>query len=215
MQWLTRRKRFPTDVWYDTDITVLWHALFSVLIISWRRYHAVFYIHKTCNQRTKPKQQTVIIYFKQRQQDTCAFSSLDQTVPKNIHHSWFKGTTLCATSDRNEKVWPFHLPIFQHCTQEMVHFLVTVFHVRFDTDILNTSFPAATRRCFHHNMTYDITCGSFVIICAKWTEWMTDIPFSFDVCHCARNGSKTVKATNFKFDKHVSKDSPDSPDTTP
>ena len=45
---------------------------------------------------------------------------------------------------------------------------------------------------------------------AKWTEWMAEILFSFDVCVCVcvqQTGQsdqfKMVKATNFKFDTHV------------
>jgi len=65
-----------------------------------------------------------------------------------------------------------------------------------------------------------------IVISAKWTKWMAEIMRSFDVCLCvcvcvcvrARSGrswelnansSKTVKATNFKFDAHVTRDSPD------
>ena len=57
-----------------------------------------------------------------------------------------------------------------------------------------------------------------VIISAKWTEWMAEILFSFDVCVSVRSGrswelnansSKTVKATDFKFDARVPRDSPD------
>ena len=53
----------------------------------------------------------------------------------------------------------------------------------------------------------------------KWMEWMAEILFSFhvrlDVCVCLcaaalnANTSKTVKATDFKFDAHVPRDSPD------
>jgi len=57
-----------------------------------------------------------------------------------------------------------------------------------------------------------------LIIPAKWTEWMAKILFTFDVCVrlclCVRarrpvwalnaNSSKTAKATDFKFNKHVS-----------
>ena len=60
----------------------------------------------------------------------------------------------------------------------------------------------------------------YIFISAKWTEWMMEILFSFDVCMCVcmsvyaqRTGQsdqfKTVKATNFKFHVHVSRDSPD------
>ena len=56
-----------------------------------------------------------------------------------------------------------------------------------------------------------------VTISAKWTEWMAKILFSFDVrlsvsVHSGLlNGysSKTVITTEFKFDVHVSGDSPD------
>jgi len=53
-----------------------------------------------------------------------------------------------------------------------------------------------------------------LVISAKWTEWMADLLLPFDVCVCARARSGpvnqtnlTVKATDFKFDKHVSRDS--------
>jgi len=62
------------------------------------------------------------------------------------------------------------------------------------------------------------------IISTKWTKWMAEIMFSFDVCAsvclcvcvCAvdrwklnANSSKTVKATDFKFDTRVPRDSSD------
>jgi len=62
----------------------------------------------------------------------------------------------------------------------------------------------------------------FIIISAKWTKWMAEIMRSFDVCLfvclCVRSGrswelnaysSKTVKATDFKFDTSLPRDSPD------
>jgi len=57
----------------------------------------------------------------------------------------------------------------------------------------------------------------FVVLCQMNGVNGEDILFSFDVCVCAqRTGQshqfKTVKATDFKFDVHVSRDSPD---TTP
>ena len=57
-----------------------------------------------------------------------------------------------------------------------------------------------------------------LIISAKWTKRMAEIMCSFDVCLCVRSGrswelnankSKTVKAMDLKFDKSVSRDSPD------
>jgi len=64
--------------------------------------------------------------------------------------------------------------------------------------------------------------GDPLIISAKWTKWMAEIMRSFDecvfVCLCVRSGrswglnansSKTVKATDFKFDKGIPSDSPD------
>jgi len=65
-----------------------------------------------------------------------------------------------------------------------------------------------------------------IFISAKWTKWMAEILCSFDVCACVcvsvclsvrsgrswelnANSSKTVKATDFKFDTRVPRDSPD------
>jgi len=64
-----------------------------------------------------------------------------------------------------------------------------------------------------------------IIISAKWTKWMAEIMRSFDVCLfvclsvCVRaaagqwelnaNSSKTVKATDLKFDTLVPRESPD------
>ena len=59
-----------------------------------------------------------------------------------------------------------------------------------------------------------------IFVSAKWTEWMADIMCSFDMClsvclsACAQQTGqsdqfKTVKATDFKFDMHVSRDSLD------
>jgi len=57
-----------------------------------------------------------------------------------------------------------------------------------------------------------------IIISAKWTKWMAENFCSMCVCLsvCARSGPvnqtdqfKTVKATDFKFDVHVPRDSPD------
>jgi len=65
------------------------------------------------------------------------------------------------------------------------------------------------------NMSPVLCC---IFISAKWTEWMAEILFSFDVCLSVRSGqswesnansSKTVKATDFKFDTRVPRDSPD------
>jgi len=64
-----------------------------------------------------------------------------------------------------------------------------------------------------------------IIISAKWTKWMAEIMRSFVfvclcVCVCVRarsrrswelndNSSKTVRATDFKFDTSLPRDSPD------
>ena len=60
-----------------------------------------------------------------------------------------------------------------------------------------------------------------IIISAKWTKWTAEIMRSLDVsvCVCAlrsgrswelnANSSKTVKATDFKFDTSLPRDSPD------
>ena len=73
--------------------------------------------------------------------------------------------------------------------------------------------------------------ATIIIISAKWTKWMAEIMCSFNECLCFclcvrsgpvnqtslkwelnANSSKTVKATDFKFDTHVPRDSLD---TTP
>ena len=61
-----------------------------------------------------------------------------------------------------------------------------------------------------------------MIISAKWTKWIAEILFSFDVVPsvclsvCSQRAGqsdqfKTVKATDFEFDTGVSMDSPDRP----
>ena len=65
-------------------------------------------------------------------------------------------------------------------------------------------------------MIYYILLSIIITISAKWTKWMAEILFSFDVCLsvCAqRTGQsdqyKTAKAMVFKFDVHVPSVSPD------
>jgi len=57
-----------------------------------------------------------------------------------------------------------------------------------------------------------------LVISAKWTKWVVEIMCSFDVCLsvflsvCPRSGpvnQTSLKSKDFKFDKHVSRDSPD------
>jgi len=76
-----------------------------------------------------------------------------------------------------------------------------------------------------HNVTVKDSPMSFsIFISAKWTKWMAEIMCSFDVCVCLSvclcvrsgrswelnaNNSKTVKATDVKFDTRVRRDSPD------
>ena len=71
----------------------------------------------------------------------------------------------------------------------------------------------------------DDILNKLIFISAKWTKWMAEIMRSFDVCLCVcvcvraraaagqwelnANSSKTVKATDFKFDTRVPRDSPD------
>jgi len=62
-----------------------------------------------------------------------------------------------------------------------------------------------------------VVCSVNIFISAKQTEWMAEILFLFEVCLCvclvrsgpAINSSTRVKATDFKFDVHVPRDSPD------
>ena len=45
---------------------------------------------------------------------TCAFSNLNQ-VTENIRQFFvFLVEILCATSDGDKKLWPFHVPVFLH-----------------------------------------------------------------------------------------------------
>ena len=69
-----------------------------------------------------------------------------------------------------------------------------------------------------------LVCIFIFIISAKWTKWMMEISFDVCLCFCLcvrsepvnqtslklalnANSSKTVKDTDFKFDKRVSRDS--------
>ena len=69
----------------------------------------------------------------QRQQHTCTFSSLDQTVSENIPQSRFHGEICCSTSDRDEEVWTVHFPLVQHHVKKIVDLSFTL-----NTNVLNT-----------------------------------------------------------------------------
>ena len=99
---------------------------------------------------------------------------------------------------------------------------------------LQVGIPPAPRGVPQIEVTFDIDANGIVhvsardkgtgkeqqskslIISDKWMKWMAERLFSFDVCLCVcvqQTGQsdqfKTVKATDFKFDMHVSRDSLD------
>ena len=55
-------------------------------------------------------------------------------MPKNIHQSWFQSEILCTTSDRDEKVWPFHFPLFPHYVVKLANI-----NVRLNPNILQNT----------------------------------------------------------------------------
>jgi len=86
----------------------------------------------------------------------------------------------------------------------------------------------ASQLCVCEYYYYDYYYFIFVIISAKWTKWMAEIMRLFDVClsvclceaagqwELNANSSKTVKATDFKFDTGLPRDSPDmTPENSP
>lgn len=107
----------------------------------------------------------VAIYFTQRQQDTCTFSSLNQAVPKNIHQC--HGEILCTARDRNEQVWSFHVPLSQHQVDKFVDIRVTL-----NTNVLNTDHSEQLQDAVFViskiNFYIDINLVKLVSFCSKF-----------------------------------------------